>query len=414
MKQWLRKLIQVVAYLGAAVVILLAIAVGLFRLMLPRLPEYQEEIKAWASTAIGMEVEFSGMNARWRLSGPELSFYGAGLIDIDSDTSVLTAEEVSIGVGLWRLVADRELVVDRVTIRNSSIDLRQDVDGNWIVQGLPVDDLLGERELPSGTGGDVVIVGQDIAVDYEHPSSGQLVPFALQSIVVTRNDAELRIESDIDLPEDYGERLEISASRRLGPAAQDAWQIYVEADSMDLAGWSRLQQINLPEIRSGSADFVLWFDLAGGEVDSASAIVGVSNLQAANQAAGSPLGIQGNFEYSVEPDGWLLGANQMRLVTAQGDWPQSSMQLRIEKDGDDSIRNLRGNASFINLGDYHFLEVWLPEEQQALLADYEPSGILRNLDFELRGIGDDQPDFDVSADLEQAGFKSPWRTTGCP
>ena len=100
MKQLLRKLIRGVAYFGAAIVIVLAIAVGIFRLMLPRLPEYQEEIKGWASSAIGMEVEFSGMNARWRFSGPELSFFDAGLNQEGTGISILTADEVSIGVGL--------------------------------------------------------------------------------------------------------------------------------------------------------------------------------------------------------------------------------------------------------------------------------------------------------------------------
>ncbi|MGI9247361.1 MAG: hypothetical protein ACR2QI_00005, partial [Woeseiaceae bacterium] len=67
MKVFLQRLFKFVAYLAAGIVILLAIAVGLFRLFLPRLPEYQEDIKGWASTAIGMEVEFSGMDARWGL-----------------------------------------------------------------------------------------------------------------------------------------------------------------------------------------------------------------------------------------------------------------------------------------------------------------------------------------------------------
>ena len=74
MNKYLQKLIKILAYLGAGTVIVLAIAVGIFRLMLPRLPEYQYEIKDWASAAIGLDFQFSGMNARWRLSGPELSF----------------------------------------------------------------------------------------------------------------------------------------------------------------------------------------------------------------------------------------------------------------------------------------------------------------------------------------------------
>ena len=56
MNSIVRRLISFLAYSLAGIVILLAIAVGLFRLFLPRLPEYQDEIKGWASTAIGMQV----------------------------------------------------------------------------------------------------------------------------------------------------------------------------------------------------------------------------------------------------------------------------------------------------------------------------------------------------------------------
>ena len=51
MRVFLQRLFKFVAYTAAGVVILLAIAVGLFRLFLPRLPEYQEDIKNWASAA---------------------------------------------------------------------------------------------------------------------------------------------------------------------------------------------------------------------------------------------------------------------------------------------------------------------------------------------------------------------------
>ena len=100
MKKFLQRVFRFFAYMAAAVVILLAIAVGLFRLFLPRVPEYQEEIKDWASTAIGMQVEFSGMDARWGLSGPELRFYDAELNQLDSGMRVVAAQEVGLGVGL--------------------------------------------------------------------------------------------------------------------------------------------------------------------------------------------------------------------------------------------------------------------------------------------------------------------------
>ena len=137
MKTFLRRLLKFTAYAVAGVVILLAVAVGLFRLLLPRLPEYQEEIKGWASTAIGMQVEFSGMDARWGLSGPELEFYDAELLRGSNMTRVVAAAEVSISVALVRLIADRTLAVDRVIVRDTSVELRLLEDGHWWVQGSP-------------------------------------------------------------------------------------------------------------------------------------------------------------------------------------------------------------------------------------------------------------------------------------
>ncbi len=106
MKNLLHRLFKFAAYTAAGIVILLAVAVGLFRLFLPRLPEYQEDIKRWASAAIGMEVEFSGMNARWGLSGPEVEFYNAELISIENEVRIVAADAVSVGVGLVRLLVD--------------------------------------------------------------------------------------------------------------------------------------------------------------------------------------------------------------------------------------------------------------------------------------------------------------------
>jgi len=404
MNQLLRKLIRGLAYLGAALVIVLAIAVGIFRLMLPRLPEYQEEIKSWTSSAIGVDVDFSGMNARWRLSGPELSFFDADLKHQDTGISIVTAEEVSIGVGLLRLIRDRELVVDRVQVRGVSIDVRQDDSGEWIFQGIPVDELIGNRALPAGTVGDIDFVGQNLEVQYEHPSSGQLVPITVNSLRVSRNDEELDIEADINLTEEFGNRLEISATQATDDPVDGHWRLYVEGDSLELAGWSRLQQFALPAISGGSADFVLWLDVVQHKVASATANIVVNGMQAGEAGPAAPLDIQGSFEYSVDDEGWLLAANQLKISSDDGDWPQSTLQLRILNDPRGDVVGVRASASYFDLDDLKYLKSWLPQDQQAILDDYAPSGALRDVSVELSGLQAENPEFDVSAELMLAGI----------
>ena len=170
------------AYMIAAVVILLALAVGLFRLLLPRLPEYQEEIKVWADAAIGMQVEFADMDARWRLSGPELTFIGAKLSAHGADASLLSAGEVSVGVSLLRLLRDRELIADRIMIRNSRLKLQLSEKNGWLIQGVSLAEIARSGNLSTGRSGNVVIVAENIAIDYRIPTSGKELSFVVDRI----------------------------------------------------------------------------------------------------------------------------------------------------------------------------------------------------------------------------------------
>ncbi len=404
MKKILQKLIKGLAYVGAATVIVLAIAVGIFRLMLPRLPEYQEEIKDWASAAIGMEVEFSGMNARWRLSGPELIFFDANLMQPDTGTSLLMAEEVSVGVGLIRLIADRELVVDRISIRDSAIDLRQDENGDWLLQGILLAELINAREGRADKGGNVEIVAQDIEVEYEHPASGQLLAFTIRSFEIARTKTNLVVEVDLDLPDELGDRLEISANQLSRDSADEVWRLFVEGDSLLIPGWSKLQPIGMPDIESGMLDLSIWVDVSGGAIQSATANVDISDLHVTESRIVAPFGVQGRFEFSAEPDGWLLAAERLHVSTVDADWPQSTLQLRVINGSDGVLEGVRASASYFNLDDLKYIMAWLPQQYRDSLVELDPSGQLQDSSLELSQIQSGEVQFNVAADLVTAGF----------
>ena len=131
----LRKLAKRLTALVAALVIVMAIAVGAFRLLLPQLPTYQEQIKAWAENVLGMPVEFSRMDARWGLQGPELTFFDALIGEAETQTGALVAAgEVRVGISLLALITSQQLSVDRVALVGTSLEterlagIRQDID----------------------------------------------------------------------------------------------------------------------------------------------------------------------------------------------------------------------------------------------------------------------------------------------
>ncbi len=412
MKQFLRKFLKYLAYTSAAVVILLAVAVGLFRLLLPKLPEYQEQIKDWANTAIGMEVEFSGMDARWRLSGPELSFYDARLVTKDGGATVLNAEEVSVGVGLLRLLLDLELVADRVAVREASIGVLQQADGSWHVQGISLDDLLEAPIRSTGAAGPLLVVGEDIEIELHLVHRAEPVAIGIDALEFRRDDAQLGFDASLDLPATFGTRLELEASRRLSdPDALNPWKFYIEGRAMNLAELSHLWPDSMPQFASGTTDFNLWLDVAPGGVLSATANLVAAGLTLQNAdgstpvagAGNPPVTARGRVDFSKGVGDWLLAADEFVLTTAAGVWPESSLRVRVTTQSSGEVDTVHVSASYFDLDDLRYIAPLIPEDLRSTYGNLALSGVLRDVDVELVRAGSAADRFDVSAVMDRAG-----------
>ena len=252
MKSFLQRLLKYLAYLAAGVVILLAVAVGLFRLFLPRLPEYQDEIKAWASAAIGMQVNFSGMDARWGLSGPQLEFYDAELTRGAPVSRVIAAEQVSIGIALTRFLADRTLVVNRVVIRDTDLEVRQLPNGEWWIQGIALKDLPIEQPGAGDNLGDIEVTAEDVALNLILPGDEEPKAFEISRVSVRSEAQRLTLDGMVALPESLGTQLRIGATQLLdGRGNGGGWDVTVDASDLNLEGVAALDRSRSWPISSG-------------------------------------------------------------------------------------------------------------------------------------------------------------------
>ena len=399
-KLFLHRLLKIVAYAAAALVILLAIAVGLFRLFLPRLPEYQEEIKGWASAAIGMQVEFTGMDARWGLSGPELKFYGAELVRPGDQTRLLVAEEVGIGVSLLRLLRDRTLVVDTVTVRDTSIELRQLDDGSWQVQGSEPGDLLRASPADPGSIGSIDVVGVNIEIQLIRPGDERPTYFNVSNMQVRRDDMRIALDADVRLPEQIGTHLTVSATQILA-GDERTWNMLIEVDDLDLAGLSNLQADERYRFSSGHGDLDLALAYANERVVNATANIDFEDLALGE---GPGFDISGRFDVNNDIDGWLIAVDELTMTTPAGEWPRTSLRLEASTDTDGKVVMLDASASYLNLADFELLMYWLDDDSRRVLDELRPDGVVRNMQATLSDIDTDAMRYAVAADLDKFGI----------
>lgn len=402
MKFFLQRLFKFAAYTAAGVVILLAIAVGLFRLFLPRLPEYQENIKGWAGTAIGMEVEFSGMDARWGLSGPELLFRDTALLRLDSKTRVVAAEEVRVGIALTRLLVEGVRVVDRVVVRGASVEVRQLQDGQWWIQGAPAEELLqGNAGRDPGESA-IEVIGEDIEITFLQPGDVRPKFFEVPRVTVSVDKHRVALDAGIRLPDELGRQLGVSATQLLTQPQEDRhWDIVVEADDIDLAGWSQLQRKSEWRVLSGAGDADFSVAYADGRIRNASADVDFAGV---SLTADEPFDMRGRFELDIASDGWLVAAEEFQIATPDQQWPEASLRAEVSTDDTGKVVLMDVRASYLNLQDASLFKPLLSPDRQELLSSYQPSGRVRDLVATVSDIGSDSPRFDIAAQLDAAGI----------
>ena len=388
MKRLFRTILKILAIASAGLVVLLAIAVGLFRLFLPRLPEYQDDIKRWAEAAIGLQVEFSAMNARWRLSGPELNFYDATLTAPDSGENLFKASEISVSVGVLRLLQDRKLVVDRILVRETTLDIQGSADAEFLVQGMSFDDISKLIPAPTDDASDMKVVGQDVTLRYQS-NSGESWSFVVDLIEFSRENDALAVEASVDLPASFGNRLSLSADHRVNAGdSASTWHFYVDGRSLDLSNWSRLAKLSYPKLASGplisggTVDLSLWLELTERELAKATANFIINEFSVENEETTAPFEVEGRLEYSRTDNGWLLAAENFTMRTVDSDWPESSIQVQVDLGADGSgFDAVVANATFVDLDDLEYLLPWLPAETAESFERYSPTGEVTTAPF---------------------------------
>ena len=400
----LQRLLRFAAYTAAAVVILLAIALGLFRLFLPRLPEYQEDIKLWASSAIGMEVQFSGMDARWGLRGPEVEFYDAELVSTESGATIIAAEEVGVGIALSRIINDRKAVVDRVIVRNSTLEVRRLEDGQWWIQGSPPDQLLPARPASDGDGqiGRIEVIGEDLTLQLLQPGDERPRRFKIPSLSISRDAVRTAVDATVELPGDIGDTMTVAATQLVAVGDnQPGWKVDAEINDIELAGVSTLHTSQLAQFSGGGGDLSASVSIDAGRVSRATANV---DLDEVSVGGAPPFSFEGRLDLLNDVDGWLVAADGFQLETNNGIWPRSDVRVEAGTNEDGKIATLDVRASYLKIDDVRVARPWLKPDHQEKLDAYAPGGIIRNLEAALSDVDTDAPHFDVAVELDNIGI----------
>jgi uncharacterized protein (TIGR02099 family) len=405
------------AAFAAVLVILLAIAVGAFRLLLPQLPAYEGQIKSWAEQALGLPVDFARLDARWGLQGPELTFFDAR-VGGTPGSPLLAAQRASVGVGLLSLITRRELLVDRLTLSGTDVLLERTAEGGFAIQGqtLAADGRLSGLALERVPSFQVIV--QDSRVQFiDHARGSQVWQLTDAEFSLQRNSDRVLALAQAVLPPALGTMVNLSAEvdldssmANVGALTMGRWRVVAELEDFDFAGWSTLlpaQPGFVPD--RGHGDLSLWVEFlersaVKGTLQLALADVSLPGQRLAATEAEPYDNISLVAEWQHETDGWRIGLTNMVISRSGRRWPPSDADVRLRTD-QDVVYQLALKVGFARLQDLQPVMELLPDAKLAALWQaMEPDGDVRNLNLVADRVGDGPWNYALEANLQAVGI----------
>lgn len=419
----------------AGIVIVLAIAVGMARLLLPMVPEYQDEIRRFASDATGLDVRFGRLSARWPLSGPEIQLYDVH-IATDDGRPVLAAGQLDVGLSLRQLLFGQRIRPGLIAISDASARFEHLPSGTWQLNGVPLDELIRqprEQELPR-----LDLRLKDISVVATDPARFE------KSVGLRINQLELdlapergRINADFDGADGLGNNIEVKGelpiamlrrqfSRPAGTAQAPAtgvepveWNLDVVAGNLDVARWLRIVADQPVPLLSGRGAL----DLKLGFTGSMPTGIGMNLQLGPSKWAGLPddrndyqgLGLQGRW--ALVAGGWEVTLG--RFVAERGGkaGPAASGKLHYARaGGSTNAATVDASLSALRLADlWPVLWSFAGSGLQRDLLPAEVQGTIDNLRFVASLPAGQAPTWQAEGKVRDLGVVMPdpgWAITG--
>lgn len=326
-------------YLGAAMLVLLAVFYTVARLWFPQVEAKKAEIEAYLSQRTAHDVRIDKLTTYWDGLLPAIAAHGLQIAARGQPPAIRLAElhaTVALLPLLWR-----EVDIRRLTLAGPKLTLERLADGRLRVSGIDatadespgasqavIDWLLRQRQLSVHDG---EILWRDRRYGTE-----QMHLRAVQFDLRNRGDshrAGLRAQFPAVLCGDCTLAFDIDGN----PFAGDDWDgaIYLRAAAFDVTALPSILRERLPPEVRGKFDVELWSDWKQGAPRKVNGRLAVADLRLPLKGLTPPLQVataSGAIHWRGDGDDWRLELTQLMLGLDGPAWRADRLRLRRDDD----------------------------------------------------------------------------------
>jgi uncharacterized protein (TIGR02099 family) len=456
-----RKVLRWLAVTSAVCVGIVGTLLLVFQLAIARVPEQRVQLQEWLSEKTKLSIEFSRLNARLRLYGPELAFADVTVRTPDRTRVLATASGGSVAFDIWYSLRTGRLTAGRFTLDSPQLGLIRTSDGRIQIagHGALMEDTkpFAVEDLPVGS-----FRVRDASISFRDEATGR-GPWSVSgvSFVLVREPQMLELSGNASLPSTLGGELSFSAraAGALESPEQVASSFTAQGSALDLASWAEFFPERWPKPQSGHGSIELAATFVGHRTQTVTVDARFDDLSLATPAWAMPIPTADplvpasarrrpdtgaapapeDATVGRQDEQALLSYDRVRLIgraqRADGGWSVEASTLELDaadvpgnKAMDWRARELafawsrpaegafsaQGRADVVQLHSLTPFLAYLPEsEALARVRALGLRGTVRDLNFNAEKQAADMPlAYSVAASVDAIGFDAVARVPG--
>jgi uncharacterized protein (TIGR02099 family) len=409
----LRRLGRILYVTLGVVAILLAVGLGLFRLLVGQIPAYQNELKAWVAEELGLVVDFATLDARLGLTGPELSLRGASIGGGEAG-GFLQADQATITLDPYALILGRRIEISRLTLGGVRLTVERDEQGTFRLGDYAFEP---DGALAGWVPQSVEVVIRDSALHFVDASRSQTWDFSDLEAVVESTDGHIEASASLKAPARLAGPITLRLVAQWPGEHDDSrrWQVDATAEALDLESLTRLIPIDSDQLLGGRADVGAHVEWSDGAFSAAQIGLEIEDLTVGETDDTNPpyeqLALTANWQ-RMSADSWRLALDDISVRRKGRSWaPSGSAAFSLDRD-DRGIRSMRFEGDFIRLEDLDPIVRAFPGTRLAeQWARFDPEGDVHDVDLSLERRSESLT-YDVSAGFEGLAVRQAGPTPG--
>ncbi|MBC2691286.1 YhdP family protein [Pseudomonas kielensis] len=392
--------------LCALLLVLVALYVNLGRELFPLVAEYRAEVQTKAREALGMPLQIGTLEGRWSGMSPVLLAHD---VTVGEGANALHLDKVRVVPDVWGSLLSRAVRVQHLELDGLKISLKEGVDGQWSLEGLPVqqDKPLDPEQLLN----QMQMLAQLSVLDSQitlQPLDQPPLTLTYVGLSLKTGSSQQRLDVRLTLPDGQPLAMNLRSRIRASQWRDAEADAYLSLPQSDWARWlpARItQQWQFSQIKAGGE---LWATWGKGTLQSAAIRLNAPQFKGAygerKPVQINNLALNGFFQRSAE--GFKLSLDSLALNLGETRW-ETRLQLQQTSSTEKTQELWHLQADRLDLTPITpILNALgpLPEGVATTVERLKVTGTLRNVLLDIRPEATDDSKFSFAANLQQVGF----------